>query len=194
MKETLKIIPSAILAGICIAIGGTVFATIGGLAGAVLFSFGLLAVVHYGLHLYTGKAGFFCSWKGIFQLLTVILFGNVLGCYLTGLIAQPNVVEACQNIVSARLSAGYLTNFLLAIPCGFIMTTAVEFGRKQQFLPLLFGVPVFIMCGFRHSIADAFYYCAAAVWTSELVYTWLLIVAGNFIGCNLYRALMFKSN
>jgi formate/nitrite transporter FocA (FNT family) len=96
MKETLKIIPSAILAGICIAIGGTVFATIGGLAGAVLFSFGLLAVVHYGLHLYTGKAGFFCSWKGIFQLLTVILFGNVLGCYLTGLIAQPNVVDVSE--------------------------------------------------------------------------------------------------
>ena len=186
MKETLKIIPSAILAGICIAIGCTVFATIGGLAGAFLFSFGLLAVVQYGLHLYTGKAGFFCSWTGIFQLLTVILFGNVLGCYLTELIAQP-------NIVSARLSAGYLTNFLLAIPCGFIMTTAVEFGRKQMFLPLLFGVPVFIMCGFRHSIADAFYYCAAAVWTSDLVYTWLLVVAGNFIGCNLYRMLMFKS-
>lgn len=193
MKETLKIIPSAVLAGIAIAIGGTVFTMVGGLAGAVLFAFGLLTVVHYGLHLFTGKAGFFASWKGVAQLMTVILFGNVLGCWLTAQIAQPPVVEACQTIVSGRLAAGYWMNFLLAIPCGFIMTTAVEFGRKQLFLPLLFGVPVFIMCGFRHSIADAFYYCAAALWSYELLWTWLVIVAGNFVGCNLYRVLMYKN-
>ena len=190
MKEYLKIIQSAVLAGIAIAIGGTVFTTVGGLAGAVLFSFGLLTVVHYGLHLFTGKAGFFSSWRGVCQLMTVILFGNVLGCWLTAQIAQPDVIRTCQSIVAGRLAAGHLSNFLLAIPCGFIMTTAVEFGRTGRYLPLLFGVPVFIMCGFRHSIADAFYYCAAALWSYELLYTWLAIVAGNFVGCNLYRVMM----
>ena len=192
MKETLKIIPSAILAGIAIGIGGTVFATVGGIIGAVLFSFGLLTVVSYGLHLFTGKAGFFETKLGVVQLFTVILFGNVIGCWIMGLAAQENVVTACQSIVEGRLNAGDATNIILAIPCGFIMTTAVEFGRKGSFLPLLFGVPLFIMCGFRHSIADAFYYCAANTWSLELLWTWILIVIGNFIGCNLYRVLMLK--
>jgi formate/nitrite transporter FocA (FNT family) len=49
---------SAILAGICIALGGAVFLKAGGIIGAVLFSFGLLTVVHYKLKLYTGTAGF----------------------------------------------------------------------------------------------------------------------------------------
>ena len=192
MKESLKIIPSAVLAGICIGIGGYVYTTVTGLWGAVLFAFGLLTVVHYGLHLYTGKAGFFTSRKGVAQLFTVILFGNVIGCWLVALIASAPVVAACQNIVAGRLDAGCLTNFLLAIPCGFIMTTAVEFGRQGKFLPLLFGVPVFIMCGFRHSIADAFYYATAATWSSALLWNWLLIVLGNFAGCNLYRVLIRK--
>ena len=190
MKETLRIISSSVIAGICISIGGTVYATVGGVIGAIMFSFGLLAVVHYGLHLFTGKAGFFDSMSGMGILFTLILFGNVFGCYLFSLIAQPDVVTTCQKIVSSRLSSGLMNNFLLAIPCGFIMTTAVEWGRQGKFLPLLFGVPVFILCGFRHSIADAFYYCASSLYSTELLYTWLVIVAGNFIGCNFYRTLL----
>ena len=54
----LDIFKSSLLAGLCIAIGGTVFLKVGGLAGAILFSFGLLTVVHYGYKLYTGTAGF----------------------------------------------------------------------------------------------------------------------------------------
>lgn len=194
IRTYLNILMSAVLAGISIAIGGTVYLTVGGIAGAVLFSFGLLTVVHYGMHLFTGKAGFFESFEGIIQLFTIILFGNALGCWLTGLIAQPAVVEAARQVVSTRLGAGYMTNFLMAIPCGFIMTTAVEFGRDGRYLPLLFGVPVFILCGFRHSIADAFYYLTAAQYTTELLYTWLVIVGGNFIGCNLYRVMMCFRN
>lgn len=190
--ETLKIIPSAVLAGIAIAIGGTVYMTVGGIAGAILFSFGLLTVVHYGLHLFTGKSGFFDSWSSLLQLFTLILFGNVAGCWLFSLISPENVTEACMKVTEGRLEAGLLKNFLLAIPCGFIMTTAVEFGRNKQYLPLLFGVPVFILCGFRHSIADAFYYCAAGAYSWNVLWNWLLIVAGNFIGCNAYRAMMFK--
>ena len=50
MKEQFVILPSAIIAGICISIGCVVNLRVGGVAGAVLFSFGLLAVVHYKLN------------------------------------------------------------------------------------------------------------------------------------------------
>ena len=54
LRETF---PLAILAGICISIGCVVNLRVGGVAGAVLFAFGLTTVVYYGLKLYTGTAG-----------------------------------------------------------------------------------------------------------------------------------------
>ena len=75
------------------------------------------------------------------------------------------------------------------------MTTAVNFARQGKNLPLLFGVPLFIMCGFPHCIADAFYYLCvpfdfwACYWPSILLF-YVSIVLGNFIGCNLYRVVL----
>ena len=47
MKETFRIhFPLAILAGLCISIGCTVNMKVGGVAGAVLFAFGLTTVVY----------------------------------------------------------------------------------------------------------------------------------------------------
>ena len=74
------------------------------------------------------------------------------------------------------------------------MTTAVEFARKGKMLTLLLGVPVFILCGFAHSIADAFYFLVSP--SEQLlqvpVFTvYVSEVLGNFVGCNLYRWTMF---
>ena len=189
MKETFL---SAILAGICIAIGGTVFLKVGGVAGAILFSFGLVTVVSYKLKLYTGTAGFVD--RKTFWSLIPILLGNILGCFLTALAvkqASPDLLEPVRNIVESRLAKGSFNCLLLAIGCGFIMTTAVNFARQNQWLPLLFGVPVFILCGFTHSIADAFYFLLDGNFTGSLLFLYLCEVLGNFIGCNLYRGTFF---
>ena len=45
MKEVWRVFRSAILAGVCIGIGGTVYMMVGGVAGAVLFAFGLLEAI-----------------------------------------------------------------------------------------------------------------------------------------------------
>ena len=71
-----KIIPLAILAGICISIGCVVNLRVGGVAGAVLFAFGLTTVVYYGLKLYTGTAGFI-RLKGDWVMLGLVLLGNI---------------------------------------------------------------------------------------------------------------------
>lgn len=197
MKKLIRdIFPPAILAGICISIGCVVNLRVGSVAGAVLFAFGLTTIVYYGLKLYTGTAGFIRR-RGDWGMLSMVLLGNIVGCLLTARLigyAQPDCVEPAAKILSGRLAKGPLACFLLAIGCGFIMTTAVEFARKGKMLPLLLGVPVFILCGFAHSIADAFYFLVSpaelllqpmvlAVYVSE--------VLGNFVGCNLYRWTMF---
>jgi len=191
MKQHFVTFRSAILAGLCISIGCIVNLRVGGIGGAVLFSFGLLAVVHYTLKLYTGTAGFIRA-KGDWGMLTVVLLGNIVGCALMAAMAGYALPAVSSDaIVQSRFATGPLGCGLLAIGCGFIMTTAVQFARKSQFLPLLFGVPVFILCGFTHSIADAFYFSLSPQsWSLPLLVIYLSEVLGNFVGCNLYRWVM----
>ena len=193
--SVLQIIKSSILAGICIGIAGFGYLAEKSIIGAVLFAFGLLTVVHYKLKLYTGTAGFIV--KGEVATLFLILLGNLVGCLVVSLIARCSPMplqETAQKVLEGRLATGPLKGGILAIGCGFIMTTAVTFARKDKNLPLLFGVPLFIMCGFPHCVADAFYYMAVPVsflaehWLEVLVF-YVSIVAGNFVGCNLYRAI-----
>ena len=209
MKDILKL---SFFAGIAISLGGTVFLNVGGVAGAVLFAFGLITVVYYKLKLYTGTAGFIK--KGELKDLLLILLGNIIGCFFTAMtvklcasdvvvlsfdaLSQTSqstgnaITVAADGIVQKRLATGPIKCGILGIWCGMIMTTAVNFARKGQMLPLLFGVPLFILCGFTHCIADAFYYCAAS-WDAvsaqplKLLITYLFTVLGNFAGCNLYR-------
>ena len=186
------VFPLAILAGICISIGCVVNLRVGGVAGAVLFAFGLTTVVYYGLKLYTGTAGFIRR-QGDWMMLLTVLLGNIVGCLLSAWMiayAQPDYVEPAANILAGRLAKGSWACSLLAVGCGFIMTTAVEFARKGKMLPLLLGVPVFILCGFTHSIADAFYFLVSpreVLLSADVLWLYIAEVLGNFVGCNLYR-------
>ncbi|MEE1146211.1 MAG: formate/nitrite transporter family protein [Bacteroidaceae bacterium] len=196
MKHFISTLRSSILAGVCVGLAGFGYLAEKSIIGAVVFSFGLLAVVAYRLKLYTGTAGFFR--RGEFRQLMFILFGNIVGCLLVGLLARCSpmpIQETAQAVLEARLANGPLFGGLLAVGCGFIMTTVVTFARKGNVLPLLFGIPLFINCGFPHCVADAFYYLCVPVeflcsnFVAVLVF-YLSIVAGNFVGCNLYRVVM----
>ena len=196
MEKTSTVIKSSILAGICIGIAGFGFLALGGIAGAVLFAFGLITVVCYKLKLYTGTAGFIV--KGEAGKLLIILLGNIVGCLMVALLARVSPMDlqgAAQKILAGRLSIGPVRAGLLAIGCGFLMTTAVTFARRGQWLPLLSAVPMFILCGFPHCIADAFYYLTApfdfwAANAGRILLLYAMLVVGNFVGCNLYRIIV----
>ena len=188
ISKTLK---ESIGAGIFISLGCIVNIKVGSIIGAVLFSFGLISVCYYGLGLYTGTAGFFDhksleSWKR----LGIILGGNVLGTlvsYLACIIAMPEVVEGARTITEGRIQHGIIDCFLLAIGCGIIMTTAVAHYREsKRVLPILLGIPLFIMAGFTHSIADSFYFMSMTG-NGEVELIWIAEVLGNLLGCRLYR-------
>lgn len=194
--ESITTLKSSVLAGICIGIAGFGYLAAGGIFGTILFSCGLLAVVLYKLKLFTGTAGFIG--KDEVGYLALVLLGNLIGCLLVALLARVSPMHlqvSAEKLLTGRLATGALKCGLLAIGCGFLMTTAVTFGRKGQFLPLLFCVPMFIVCGFPHCIADAFYYMTCSLsflgehfWSVLLLY--VCIVLGNFVGCNLYRWIM----
>lgn len=178
--------PKAILAGVSIGIASLMFLKIGGIVGAILFSFGLIVVVSNKWELFTGMSGF--HQKGeVPKLISVLLF-NIIGCILVSLLAPTAVCP----IILSRLSTGWLTCFFLAIGCGFIMSEAVYHSREGNWLPLLFGVPVFILCGFPYCVADVVYYASCPIWFLcshwvEIASIYVSTIIGNYIGCNLRK-------
>lgn len=185
----------SIFAGLLIGTGGLVYLRVGGIAGAVLFAFGLLCVVMCGAQLFTGKSGFL-PYKDFPKLIAMIAL-NAVGCAIAAFIASyctsDTLTTNLQNIIDARLAASWHKVLVTSIGTGMIMTLAVYGARQKHYLPLLFGVPVFILCGLPHCVADAFYYAAALFYNCfewELLIAWLYAIAGNYIGCNLPRWFM----
>lgn len=189
--------PSSLWAGILIAIAGWGFLA-NPVLGMFLFCVGLIAVVKYRAKLYTGTAGFLTSWKELLPLL-LILLGNIIGCLVVAsvsLFSPLALPDAATKVITARLETGWIGTGFLAIGCGLLMSLAVDFARRNRdfsdWLPLLFAVPAFILCGFPHCVADAFYCCVYLLnatdisWGPLLAY-YVSIVLGNFVGCNLYR-------
>lgn len=204
-KLMIKLLRSSIFAGIAIGTAGFGFlasgiqsAVYGSLVGAVLFSFGLLAVLGYNLKLYTGTAGYIK--RNEVGRLFLILLGNITGCLCVALLTRMSPMDiqtSAQKIMELRLGTGPLRCGLLAIGCGFIMTTCVQFGRQGQYLPLLFGVPLFIVCGFPHCVADVFYFlCVPVAFVKahllQVLTLYVCVVLGNLVGCNLYRIVLEK--
>lgn len=188
----------SIFAGLLIGIGGLVYLRVGGVAGAVLFAFGLLSVVMCGAQLFTGKSGFL-PYRDFPKLVAMIAL-NAVGCAIAALIASYSSSEALvanlNTIIDARLAASWHKILVTSVGTGMIMTLAVYGARQKHYLPLLFGVPVFILCGLPHCVADAFYYAAAAFYGEfewSLLIAWFWAIVGNYIGCNIPRWFMGKS-
>ena len=182
----------ALFAGLLIGLGSCGYLSLGGIPGAVIFAFGLITVVLFGVPLYTGKAG---VTNDIPELVLIWLF-NILGCVLLGLMMHSlggQAVDRAADMVAGRLAQGPWRSFLRAVGCGLIIDIAVYLYRqKGNLLPVVFGVPLFIVCGFYHSIADVTYLFAAGTWDNGLLWYYPLIVLGNYVGCNVRRVTLPK--
>lgn len=193
MNSDFNVFIRSILAGICIGLGGAIFIKLGGVIGACMFAFGLLTIVHFKLPLYTGTAGFirlnkFKEYKKMF----IILFGNIIGCILLSCMNIKGIDGTA--IIQSRIDTSYLQCLLNAIGCGLIMTLIVKGGRDKNLLLILFGIPLFILLGFYHSIADAFYIMVSPIELRNLFFgRYWTIVLGNFIGCNIPRLLKYEN-
>ena len=184
----------SLMAGLMIGLGACGFLALGGLPGAVIFAFGLVGVVLSGMLLYTGKAGVMTD----IPALGKIWLWNVAGCIALGLVVVAiggEMAERAQGIVDGRLAQGPWRSFLRAAGCGLIIDLSVWLYRSSKSLvPVLFGVPLFIVCGFYHSIADVVYLVAAWKWDSAILWYYPIIVVGNYVGCNVRRLLLPETN
>ena len=191
-----KTIFDSLAAGVMIAIGGAVFmacvgdATAPGVVkilGAVLFSVALLTICKMGLYLFTGKIGFVAEqFKPIDALhLLVGLLGNYAAATACGRVlayALPANAEKAAALCETKLTQNPLQTFILGIFCGILMYVAVKTFKEKSLIGILFGIPVFIVAGFEHSIADMFYFSFGGNFTGRAFLFLLLVVCGNAVG------------
>ena len=186
LKRSLSL---AIAAGIFISIGGAVFLSCeNSVVGAVFFSVALLSICFMGLYLFTGKVGFLAvshTGREIAEV-SLTLLGNLIGTFLGGILvseAKPKLMENAIARCLPRLEMGVLPILITAFFCGILMYTAVAiYKEKGSPLGIFFCVPVFILSGFEHSIADMFYFFCARMFSGEVFLFLLLVVIGNAVG------------
>lgn len=190
MKKTLLL---AILAGLCIGLGGTVYLSVENpVTGAALFSIGLLTILAFGFNLFTGKVGYALDNKlSYIGTLMKIWLGNLIG---TGFIAlllsftrvYDKLGQKVQGIVKTKLDDNLISIFLLAIGCGICMFIAVDQYKKQhntvKALFVIFPVMVFILCSFEHCVANMFYFILARSFTLKTFIYLLVMTLGNSVG------------
>ncbi len=182
---------NSLLASLMIIIGCIVYLQVGEIVGAILFSFALLTICSRGYHLYTGRVGLISISTGMkiwekFLYCVVTLLLNFIFTYLFGTFIR-NVgigVGVAQQMCADKLANSALETFVNGLLCGVIMYIAVQiFLENKSVFGILIGVPVFIMSGFEHSIADIGYLSIAGYWQQDKVVPFiLLVIAGNTLG------------
>ena len=178
-----------VLAGAMVSIGGAVLLSCDNrVVGAVLFCIALLSICWFGFNLYTGKVGFLMAdhSRAAMTQAFVGLLGNALGTLLFGLLiaaALPPLREAALAACGKRLMQLPWQTLLRGFFCGVLMYTAVwVYCERKTPLGILFCIPVFILSGFEHSIADMFYFALAGLFRLQSLWFLLLVVLGNSLG------------
>ena len=114
------------------------------------------------------------------------LLGNLLGTLLAGFLiayALPQLRDAALTACEKRLTQLPLQTVIRGFFCGILMYSAVWIYReKKTALGILFCIPVFILAGFEHSIADMFYFALAGLFNTRALVFILLVVLGNSLG------------
>lgn len=192
----LKTFRESLCAGVLITIGGTVFLSCENkTVGAVLFSVALLCICYKGYYLFTGKIGYLVEQhrKKDFADLLIGLLGNLICTFLLGMLLRnvlPDIGDKAAQMCSAKLMQNPLHTFIRGFFCGILMYLAVSiYKEKSSVLGVLFCVPVFILCGFEHSIADMFYFGTSGLFDTKIILFMALVVAGNTFGAMLLPAL-----
>lgn len=179
MKAKEQLIRKSIAASILIGLGNFILLKIGNPIGPFLFSLGLLGVCYMDLNLFTGKCGFFIENKMKITDLLFILVFNLIGGYLIGLlfsVTDPTILQVAKDKVATwDISLAF---FLKSVLCGMIMYIAVLLYKKGTPFGILLGVPMFILCGFQHCIANIITLGVAQTFHLSI----FICILGNFIG------------
>ena len=185
LKQTVN----GVFAGILISIGGAVYLSCDNkYVGAVLFSVALLCICYMGYSLYTGKICYIPEKHTKDEILILLtgLLGNVTATTICGYAltyAIPKLKEAALASCTVKLEQNFLQTVIRAVFCGILIYLAVDIFKKHKTpLGIIFCIPVFILSGYEHSVADMFYFAASGIVSLKAFVFIGLVILGNTIG------------
>lgn len=192
MKK-LSVFINAVLAGICISLGGIAFLSIENkIIGALFFTLGLFTIVTMKFNLFTGKVAFVFDNKPSYILDVLIIWvGNFVGTFLTAaavnLTRIADISERAAAMCETKLGDSPLSIFILALFCNVMIFIAVDgFANNPhqvgKYLALFFGVAGFIVCGYEHCVANMFYISVANMWSAKAFLYLGIMTLGNTVG------------
>ena len=179
--EWIRLLIKSILAGIMISVGCVVNLSCDNkYIGAILFCIGLITILLFNFNLYTGKVCYIPNNKPSYILqVLLILFGNILGCIIMGVLFPITPISIC----TTKLSYDLQTVLIKSIMCGLLIYIAVDSYKKYKtLLPTLFCIPIFILSGYIHVIADTFYFVSAQAFNTNTIIYILVAAIGNAFG------------
>ena len=179
MNEKIELINKSIGAALLIALGNYALLKLGNPIGPVIFALGLLGVCYMGQNLFTGKCGFVIQDKIKPVDLLTILAVNLIAGYIIGLVFSILDEEVFKNAV-AKVATWEISFsfFIKSVLCGIIMYIAVFMYKKGTPLGIIYGIPLFIFCGFQHCIANIITLGVA----KTMHWSIIICIVGNFVG------------
>ena len=179
MKKNIELINKSIGAALLISLGNYALLKLGNPIGPVIFAFGLLGVCYMGQNLFTGKCGFFIEDKIKIKDLLIILIVNLIFGYLFGILYSYTDKDVFQNaILKVNTWSVTIPFFIKSLLCGVIMYIAVYMYKKGTPFGIIYGIPLFIFCGFQHCIANVITMGIARTFDLSII----ICIIGNFLG------------
>lgn len=190
LKVLRKEFISGVLAGVLIAVGGTVYLSCPDrIVGSFLFSIALLCICLENFFLYTGKICYLPenANKSYARVLLFCFFGNLVSAVSCATLLKWTHIslnKAANLMCIDKLNKSIGQTLLDAFFCGILIYLAVNiYKNKRSLVGILIGIPVFILCGFEHCIVDIFYFSLSDSYISSHSFGFLFIaVAGNSLG------------
>ena len=182
-----SLMKKSVLAGTMIAVASLIYVNCENrVVGAVLFSVGLLVIIHLGFYLYTGRIGFVRNIRQFALTLVIFLF-NCIGCF----ILYPYTSDVAVSIIQSKLSTSIGIIFMNSVICGILIFIAVV-CKNNLFTVLC--VSGFILCGAEHSIADVCYIVLAKEFTLKSAMFIFVVLIGNAVGSIVFSLMISDNN
>lgn len=209
----------SILAGLMIAIGAMTYLYITSfdsssiwlkLAGAFVFTIGLIFVVLLDLKLFTGLNCdlIYTNYKDLYRLIVSFL-GNCVGSWFGALLIFKTPIGGAIMTRAIELSQGKLAMewwvvLLSSILCGIFITMAVLGNRSCKgnktagIIAIFFPIFIFVILGVEHSVANQTYFALMVLggkpFTGQIVLNTFIVMIGNIIGGVLIPLCLFAKD
>lgn len=186
-----------VLAGVMISLGCIVYMqTREHLLGSFLFTVGILSVLAFDLHLFTGRVASIVKYPqeevlfGLMQLM-FMWWENYIGCWFVSWCIHRTrnaevMIGAAAAIVVPKILDSPTGLFTLGMLCNILIYIAVySYNKSERGLGILMSIiaiMVFVNCGFEHSIADSFFMLLADTTVRAKVHVLVPVTLGNCVG------------